>query len=434
MQDELSELIDVSKLRTGLFVELDIDWMHHPFLRGSFKIASDKQIEAIRELGLKQVSYVPSRSDPAAVAALEVTPSKYPTMSEAELLAMEMARAEELNQRDARRHLLARQQSSLRECERRYGEAMRDYRQMVNGVLSRPQTVGQQCIELVSRFVREMTCDGETAIRLLSESVGERSTMHPVNVTILSLLLGKAMGLSSQDMIDLGVASFLHDIGKLQLPERVRNFDDGFSSAEYKLFQEHVTQGVLLARSMGLSEGAQLALAHHHELVDGSGYPGRMTGASLPLTSKILSLVNRYEDLCNPGWAASAMTPHEALSFIFAQQKSRFDAGVLSAFIRMMGVYPPGSLIQLVDGRHAMVVSVNSSRPLKPRVLVHDAAVPRHEALILDLEQTPEIGIRRSLRPASLPRDAHAYLLPRQRIAYFFEPAVHDGQSASPAA
>jgi hypothetical protein len=97
---------------------------------------------------------------------------------------------------------------------------------------------------------------------------------------------------------------------------------------------------------------------------------------------------------------------------------------MLNAFIRMMGVYPPGSVVQLTDERYAMVVSVNSSRPLKPRVLVHDPKVPRDEALHIDLEAHPTLGIRRSIKPALLPRPALDYLAPGQRIAYFFEPAV----------
>ena len=142
---------------------------------------------------------------------------------------------------------------------------------------------------------------------------------------------------------------------------------------------------------------------------------------------RILSLVNHYERLCNPGRSAQTMTPHEALSVMFAQQKNRFDAVELGIFIRMMGVYPPGSVVQLVNDRFAMVVSVNSSRPLRPRVIVHDPRVPKDEALVLDLETVPELGIRRSLKPAQLPRDALDYLSPRQRICYFFERAVSPG-------
>jgi hypothetical protein len=89
-----------------------------------------------------------------------------------------------------------------------------------------------------------------------------------------------------------------------------------------------------------------------------------------------------------------------------------------------MGVYPPGSVVQLVNDRYAIVVSVNSSRPLRPRVIVHDSRVPKDEAPILDLETVPELGIRRSLKPSQLPRDALDYLSPRKRICYFFERAV----------
>ena len=128
--------------------------------------------------------------------------------------------------------------------------------------------------------------------------------------------------------------------------------------------------------------------------------------------------------MCNPAMGVTALTPHEALSVIFAQLKARFDSVVLGAFIRMMGVYPPGSIVQLVNDRYAIVASVNSSRPLRPKVIVHDPRVPKEEAPILDLETVPELGIRRSLKPAQLPRDALDYLSPRQRICYFFERAV----------
>ena len=122
-----------------------------------------------------------------------------------------------------------------------------------------------------------------------------------------------------------------------------------------------------------------------------------------------------------PSRPTTALTPHEALALIFSQLKNRFDSVALSAFIRMMGVYPPGSVVQLIDERYGMVVSVNSARPLKPRLIVHDRGVARHEAPILDLEMAPSVGIRRSIKPAALPSAAMDFLAPRQRVCYFFE-------------
>jgi hypothetical protein len=99
----------------------------------------------------------------------------------------------------------------------------------------------------------------------------------------------------------------------------------------------------------------------------------------------------------------------------------------MSLFIRMMGVYPPGSVVQLTDERFALVVSVNSARPLKPQVVIHDAHIPREEALVIDLEHECDIGIRRSLKPLQLPKAAFDYLSPRKRMCYFFERARDAG-------
>jgi putative nucleotidyltransferase with HDIG domain len=249
--------------------------------------------------------------------------------------------------------------------------------------------------------------------------------LHPVNVTVISLLLGRAMGLDGSALQELGLAAFLHDMGKVDLPERLRKPDDSFSTVERNAYQSHVDNSVLLARSMGLGSGVIQTIAQHHELADGSGFPQHLKLPALTMEARILALVNRYDGMCNPARPSAAMTPHEALALLFSLQKSRFDGTVLSAFIRMIGVYPPGSVVQLNDERHALVVSVNAARPLKPRVIVHEPGTPRHEALVIDLENVPNASIRRSLKPGSLSLAAQEYLQPRQRNCYFFDSAAN---------
>jgi NAD(P)-dependent dehydrogenase (short-subunit alcohol dehydrogenase family) len=181
---------------------------------------------------------------------------------------------------------------------------------------------------------------------------------------------------------------------------------------------------------MGLSAGAMLVLAQHHEHADGSGFPLKLSAERISIGARIVALVNRYDNLCNPVQLSRALTPHEALSLLFAQARNRYDGSILNAFIRMMGVYPAGSVVQLTDERFAMVISVNAARPLKPCVLVHDPRGVREEAVFLNLETAPDIGIRRSLAPAKLPRDALEFLSPRPRVSYFFEPAPLSVQAA----
>ncbi len=416
------ELLAVSSLRIGMFVELELGWLDHPFPTGSFKLSSAKQLETIRSLGLQQVKVNWAKSE-------RVPPETVSTV-EAPADARNDAAQRETARRLHHAKQLAEQQRSLVVCERRFGEAIRQYRKALELIPTQPGAAAEQCQAMVSSFVGEMMGEGESAIRLLSETAGDKSSMHPVNVTIVSLLLGKAMGLGQAELVDLGMSAFLHDVGKAQLPDRVRWLEENFSTAEYKLYQEHVSHSVQVAKSMAMSQEALMAIAQHHELIDGSGFPTRVKGSAMTRCARILALVNRYDNLCNPSRPAAALTPHESLSVIFAQLKSRFDPVALSAFIRMMGVYPPGSVVQLVDERYAMVVSVNSARPLKPRVLVHDAGVSRDTALILDLEQTPQVGIRRSLKPAALPGAAMDFLAPRKRVSYFFERVIDNQMGA----
>ncbi len=416
MEEGQSKVIDIRQLRKGMFIQLDLGWMDHPFSLNSFKIATDDQIQTILALGLKTIRYYPERSDPEPVAPDSMSPAE-------DSVPPKVADA---GQDEAVRqaYQFAAQRRRLAACERQFTDAARRYRKVAESVLHNAKAAHDDVAVLVGGTVDELLANEESVIRLLSESVGERSGQHPVNVMVISLLLGQALGLDRGGLLQLGTAALLHDMGKLELPDRFRTADENFSTAEYRIYQEHVARGGALAERMGLAPEVVSTIVQHHEMVDGSGFPSKLTGDRLQLASKILALVNRYDNFCNPARAVVALTPHEALSVIFAQMKARFDPTVLGAFIRMMGVYPPGSVVQLGNDRYALVVSVNSTRPLRPRVIIHDTSVPRGDAMVVDLETMPELGIRRSLKPSQLPKAALDYLSPRTRICYFFERAV----------
>ena len=425
MNDKNSDpMIEVSQVTVGMFIHLDLGWMAHPFPLSSFKLTSEEQLQILGRLGLAKVRWSPGKSD------LQVNTTQLPLPLVAQLVnentaavsATELARAEH-------RAALDTQRATLQVCERQYGEAASVFREMTELVLQDPKTAREQSLALTSALLDKMLVAGDLNIRLLNEAAGERSTAHALNVSIISLLLGRTFGLNRAEMMDLGVGALLHDIGKVELQPRFRSRDDGFSVAETQIYQQHVAKGVALGQAMGLAPGPLLIIAQHHENADGSGFPQRINMDRMSTGARIVALVNRFDGLCNPLLASKALTPHEALSLIFAQGRNRFDATMLNAFIRMMGVYPPGSAVQLTDDRYALVVAVNTSRPLKPRVMVHDPKIPREEALVLNLEHQADLGIRRSLKAESLPRASLDYLSPRVRTAYFFEPV--GGNSAS---
>lgn len=431
-----SILIDISQLRIGMYIQLDLGWMHHPFPVSSFRIASAEQIATLRELGLTEIRYLPHKSDPELrelVPAAWTVPAMAPTPDQPPADAPPAPAAPEDPEVLRRRALLDEQNRMLAACNRRFSEATRQYMALEEAVQDRPADARSQGEALVAGCVSELLENGDSVIRLLSEGVGERNALHPINVMVVCLLLGKALGMKSAELQDLGVAALVHDVGKIVLPPHQTQPLPGMTPVDRARYESHVGESVAYATRMGLSEVALAAIAQHHEMADGSGFPLRLVADDIARPGQLLALVNHYDRMCNPGNPTNALTPHEALSVIFAQHKARFDPVVLGAFIRMMGVYPPGSIVQLVNDRYAIVASVNSSRPLRPRVIVHDPRVPKEEAPILDLETVPELGIRRSLKPAQLPRDALDYLSPRARICYFFERAVSAGSAGDEA-
>ena len=420
-----SLLIDISQLRIGMYVQLDVGWLHHPFPVSRFRIVSASQIATLRELGLSEVRYYPHKSDPA----LDAVVAKVPDVDDPELAADPVVPAVIADSIAAQnRAHLQRQNQLLAACNQRFEDATRQYQAVERAVGAQPDLARHHSEALVADCLKELLQNGDVVIRLLSEGVGESSALHPVNVMVVSLLLGKALGMKTPEMHQLGIAALLHDLGKRNAPA-----DAGLTPAARERYEAHVGHSVAFAQQMGLSDAVLTAIAQHHEMADGSGFPLRLVGEDMGRAGQILALVNHYDRMCNPVGSVEVLTPHEALSAIFAQLKSRFDPVVLGAFIRMMGVYPPGSVVQLVNDRYAIVVLVNSSRPLRPKVIVHDIRVPKDEAPVLDLEEMPELGIRRSLKPAQLPRDALDYLSPRKRICYFFERAVDPGSDKAQA-
>ena len=421
METKPTELmLDVHKLRIGMFVYLDLGWMDHPFPLNRFKISTNAQIEQIKGLRLKQVKVMTALSDPASLldedSSLGDQPAAPAVLSTEELAAKQAAEAIQ-----ARRRSLAQQNADLARCEREFSTASGAWKQVAALAQQDAAKAREQSEALVKGLLDQITATRESNIRLLSETAGDGNALHALNVTVISLLLGRALQLDDATLNDIGLGALLHDIGKLSLPDRLRWHSDKFTAVEEKIYREHVQAGLKLGEKMGLSPGVMAVLGQHHETADGKGYPTGMSKDGMSQAARVVALVNAYDNLCNPGNAALAATPHEALAMMFAQIKPRFDATCLTAFIRMMGVYPPGSVVQLSDERFALVVSVNASRPLRPKVIVHDAKVPPEDAIMVDLQTEPTLGIRRSLHPRHLTRPVLEYLSPRKRMCYFFE-------------
>ncbi len=403
------ETIEVSALNVGMLIHLDGGWMSHPFPRSSFKISSLDQIATLRSLGLQRVRWTPSDT-PVPAADKPLPPD------------VTVDRRGSAADRRQRLEVKAAPPQSLNGGERQFSEAAKASRRVFDHVAAQPAEARLIAEGLTRGLVDKMMGADDMCIQLLGQTAGDRVSNHAVNVSVLSLLMGRYFALCESDMLDLGLGALLHDVGKSELPDRYRHREDHFNMAEISLYESHVASGSVHAQRLGLSDGASTIIAQHHECSDGRGFPLGLTTERTHMLARIVALVNTYDNLCNPTNVAQSITPHEAVAHLFTQNHKQFDTAILGAFIKMMGVYPAGSVVQLTDDRYALVVGVNSSRTLRPRVIVHDPKVPRDVAGVLDLETVPGLGIRRSLKPSALPDSVLAYLELQPRMNYFFEP------------
>jgi hypothetical protein len=183
----------------------------------------------------------------------------------------------------------------------------------------------------------------------------------------------------------------------------------------------HCQFGADMGQRLNLPPAAVAIIREHHEMFDGSGYPARLKGDEISLLARIVAIANYYDELCNPTFLTNALTPHETLSLMFSRLRGKFDPKMLQVLIRCLGVYPPGTLVQLSNGAMGMVVTVNTARPMRPMVMVYDAGVPKEEAILLDMERETDFNIAKAIRPSQMARDVYNYLSPRKRVSYYFD-------------
>jgi putative nucleotidyltransferase with HDIG domain len=400
----------------GIFVQLDLGWMHHPFTFSSFIVKTQEQVEIIRRLGLQRIKYDPKKSSSKPLQPTAAPPLVVAAPEHDELVNRELAlKAQRIDQLRTIRDNIAR-------VEQQFIKVADSIRNINRSLRTHPEQAAKDSDAVVKQMVETMMSGDDITLHAISEKLGEETYFHSLNVSVLSLMLGRALAMDAVAIHCAGLGALLHDIGKLDVPSTITLKTEPLNRAEQTLMELHCDYGVRLASKMNLSEGVLGVIMQHHECVDGSGYPKRLRGEQITMAAKVVAIANTYDNLCNPVNINEAMTPSEALSHLFAIKRAKFDDRLLKLFIKRLGIYPPGSIVQLSNDMIGIVVSVNPEFPLRPNVLVYDANVPKDEALIVALESETDLKVIKNLRPAQLPRQIFQYLNPRKHMTYFFDP------------
>jgi HD-GYP domain-containing protein (c-di-GMP phosphodiesterase class II) len=307
-------------------------------------------------------------------------------------------------------------------ADRAWDKAARVTRSAILGMANTPKQSGAQ-LQDFSKSTAAMIFEGqEVLLHLLGDKDGEGPQFHALNVMTLSMLLGKLAGLDEIHLAELALGALAHDIGKAKVPLHLLK-TKARARHEEAFYRQHSAYGVELAKISGVFGPVALSIiADHHEFLDGSGWPAAK--ADPGPAARIVALVNRYDRLCCPeSPEREPMMPAEALARLFRVEAGKFDARFLNILIKLLGVYPPGTLVRLNDESLGLVVSPGKDS-LRPTVLIFSPEIDRREAPTVNLAQHEELKIEEALRPASLPPDVLQWMNPRQRLSYFFSTDV----------
>jgi HD-GYP domain-containing protein (c-di-GMP phosphodiesterase class II) len=223
---------------------------------------------------------------------------------------------------------------------------------------------------------------------------------HMVNVAILSVMTGIALGYNELRLRDLGVGALLHDLGKLKVDESIYNKSDALTAQEYESIKKHSHYGFEMIRQI---EDVSVLCAHiafqHHERYDGQRYPRGLTAEEIHECARIVAVADVFDALTAQRPYRKAMLPYHAVEYLVAMAGTQFDPNLVKAFIDHIAIYPTGSIVELNTQQKAIVVSVNKMNKTRPvvRIFQDESAQRLPKPLEIDLMTHPTVFINRML-------------------------------------
>ncbi len=217
---------------------------------------------------------------------------------------------------------------------------------------------------------------------------------HSINVAAIAVVFGEYIGMTREELVDLGMAGMMHDLGKTSVDQRIVNKPAKLTADEFAEMRKHPAYGVaLLKASRDIPQRVLEAIRLHHEKYNGSGYPGGLTRKDIPAFARIICLADIYDALTSNRCYRDAILPNKALGIMYGMREQEFDPLEIQLFIKCLGIFPSGSLVQLNTGDYAVVRESNPGKPLSPRIrVILNKSMHPVRARDVDLAQAAEPG------------------------------------------
>ncbi|MCE5251560.1 HD-GYP domain-containing protein [bacterium] len=234
--------------------------------------------------------------------------------------------------------------------------------------------------EPVSSIIKEMIIfvENHTDILLAMirlKSLNEYTFNHSINTTVLCISIANSLGFKYNDIVRFATGTFLADVGMSSYPSKMVSRPSGLAKKEIEEIQKHPAYAVEFLKKNGIDDPLiEAIILQHHERFDGSGYPYGLKDEEIHPISKLFAIADVYVAMTSSRPHRPGIPPHMVLGEIHKMSGTLFDPKMKDYFIKHVGVYPAGNMVELTSGNVAIVVSQNKSDPLRPLVIVFQKA------------------------------------------------------------
>lgn len=368
----MQHCIPISELRTGMYVRrLGGSWLDHPFLRGSFLLTDPADILAIVEAGIQEVWIDPEKgtppgaAEPAAAGPCDTQP---PSAEPANASAADAASGAPQH-RHARKHgasMASEVARAQRICQAAKSQIMDMFEEARLGKAIDPSTTLPLVDEITASVQRQPVALISVA-RLKTHD--DYTYLHSVAVCALMLTLARQIGLDAHETRMAGLSGLMHDLGKAAMPTEILNKPGRLTDAEFEVMRAHPVAGAQMLADGGAAAEVQDVALHHHERVDGNGYPHALCGDQISRLARMAVICDVYDAVTSNRAYKAPWNPAGAMRQM-AQWEGHFDKAIFNAFVKSVGIYPVGALVRLASKRLAVVVEPGTQSLLKPKVRV----------------------------------------------------------------
>ncbi len=343
--------ISASELQIGMYISaLDRDWLGTPFLMQGFTLQTRDDIQTVQQycqyvwIESVQQSYVP----PEERAVQEAKQRKQSYINK-------------VSASDEHRQALG----VFREARRVTKSLLDEARLGASVNTEAAKSTVNECVQSILR--------NADALSWMSKmrNEDEYTAEHCLNVCILSISFGRHLGFDEQGLQHIGLCGLLHDVGKMKIPAEILNKPARLTDKEYKIVKAHTVHGRnLLMTAPGSYHGVVDVAYSHHERLDGKGYPRGLKAAGISEFSRIVAIADAYDAMTAKRTYEDARPSTDALKEIFDNRGTQFDERLAEQFLEMVGLYPPGSIVEMTNGCVGIVLTTNQRYRHLPKVLV----------------------------------------------------------------